>query len=137
MNFVFVPVWWRIFIDASPVASEEFFMKKAPYYVPLVVREYAKQKALTLIGEGYIQAREVLACPLCRTKYFFLCDARDSGRAAPVTRRHEEALLYFAEKIVASHEGGHIEDVLVLPYELHMISSAPDSGELSRKPRAC
>ena len=106
-------------------------MKKLRYYVPLVVRESAKVKALALVGEGYIQAHETLVCSLCSTKYLFLCDHRDSGRAKSITRKHEEALHYFRDKIQESHLSGHIEDVLVLPYELHMVSSMPGSPDAS------
>jgi hypothetical protein len=98
-------------------------MKNAPYYVPVVVRDSAKRKALALIGEGFVQAHETLKCPLCSAKYLLLCDRKDSGRTQAITRKHEQAMLYFAAKIQESHLCGHIEDVLVLPYELHMISS--------------
>jgi hypothetical protein len=98
-------------------------MKKAPYYVPVAVRESAKAKALLFINEGYIQASETMQCPQCPAKYLFLCDQRDSGRMKMATRKHEDALLYFTDRVHQTHLTGHIEDVLVLPYELHMISS--------------
>jgi hypothetical protein len=106
-------------------------MSKAAYYVPIVVREIAKLKALALVGEGYIQARKTLECPICSTKYLFLCDRKDSGRNQSITRKHDEAIVYFADKIRESHQTGHIEDVLVLPYELHMIGSGPREADAS------
>jgi hypothetical protein len=99
-------------------------MINAPYYVPIVVRDSARQKALALIKEGFVQATETLECGLCEVKYLFLCDSKDSGRRQAITRKHKEALHYFSAKIEESHIGGHLEDVLVLPYEMHMISSA-------------
>ena len=100
-------------------------MKKSAYYVPVAVRESTKAKALLFVNEGYIQANETMACPQCPVKYLFLCDQRDSGRMKSITRKHEEALLYFTDRVHQSHQTGHVEDVLVLPYELHMISSNP------------
>jgi hypothetical protein len=105
------------------------FMKNAPYYVPVAVRESAKLKALALVNEGYIQSRKTIECPLCSAKYLFLCDSKDSGRAKSITRKHEDAMLYFTDKVRESHQRGHIEDVLVLPYELHMISSGSKTME--------
>jgi hypothetical protein len=104
-------------------------MKNAPYYVPVAVRESAKLKALALVNEGYIQSRKTIECPVCSAKYLFLCDRKDSGRATSITRKHEDALLYFTDKVCESHHSGHIEDVLVLPYELHMISSGSKTME--------
>jgi len=101
-------------------------MKKAPYYVPIAVHENSKLKALSLINEGYIQADKNVQCPICGTKYLFLCDHKDSGRSKSITRKHDEALQYFKDKVRESHANGHFEDVLVLPYEQHMISSAPE-----------
>ncbi len=110
-------------------------MKKQAYYVPMVVLESAKARALALIQEGYVQAYETLECPLCSIKYLFLCDLKDSCRRQPQTTRHGEALLYFAAKIKESHLAGHIEEVIVLPYELHMVSSSGGgTGELPASP---
>jgi hypothetical protein len=105
-------------------------MNNAAYYIPVVVRENAKLKALALVGEGYIQARQTLECPICSAKYLFLCDRKDSGRTQSATLRHEEAVHYFASKIQESHQNGHIEDVLVLPYELHMVGSSPKDAAI-------
>jgi hypothetical protein len=110
-------------------------VKKAPYYVPVAVRESAKAKALLFINEGYIQASETMQCPQCQVKYLFLCDQKDSGRMKVATRKHEEALLYFTDRVHQAHSTGHIEDVLVLPYELHMISSDSRlTDDLSKEP---
>jgi DNA-directed RNA polymerase subunit RPC12/RpoP len=100
-------------------------MRKAPYYVPVAIRESTKAKALLFVNEEYIQAHETIECPLCSVKYLFLCDQKDSRRMKSIARKHEEALLYFTDRMRLSHPGGHIEDVLVLPYELHMITSDP------------
>ena len=110
-------------------------MKKAPYYVPVAVRESAKAKALLFINEGYIQASETMQCSQCQVKYLVLCDQKDSGRMKVATRKHENALLYFTDRVHQAHSTEHIEDVLVLPYELHMISSdsRPTNG-LSKEP---
>jgi hypothetical protein len=110
------------------------FMKNAPYYVPIAVRESAKLKALALVNEGYIQSRKTIECPMCSAKYLFLCDRKDSGRTKSITRKHEDALLYFTDKVRESHQSGHIEDVLVLPYELHMISSGFKTSEAPEEP---
>ncbi|HEU4415668.1 MAG TPA: hypothetical protein VFT65_12855 [Candidatus Angelobacter sp.] len=106
-------------------------MQQRPYYVPLVVRENAKSKALLLVGQGYVQAHETLRCALCSSKYLFLCDPKDSGRGRVHSNRHGEALLYFADKINESHRFGHIEEIILLPYELHMVSSAHQEEDFS------
>lgn len=102
-------------------------MKRAPYYIPIAVHENSKKKALSLINEGYTQANQTVQCPICGTKYLFLCDHKDSGRSKSCTRKHDEALQYFKDKVRESHASGHFEDVLVLPYELHMISSSSET----------
>ena len=52
------------------------------------------------------------------------------------TRKHDEALLYFTDRIRQSHQAGHIEDILVLPYELHMISSGSAAADLPEGQKA-
>jgi hypothetical protein len=77
-----------------------------------------------------------MECPLCSVEYLFLCDQKDSGRMKSATRKHDEALFYFRDRIRQSHQTGHIEDVLVLPYELHMISSGSVAADLPEEQKA-
>src|SRR5262249_27717018 len=101
------------------------------YYVPVAVRESAKLKALALVRQGYIQSTETIVCSLCPEKYLLLCDHIDSGRHLQrQSRRHDDAVRYFNNRVKECHASGHLEDLLVMPYELHMISSSHEALEL-------
>jgi len=82
-------------------------------FQPVALKATAKFKALALAEEGYKQAGEVIACPLCGEKYILLFECgTGSGRETPSAALYDETLKYFRERIIESHHGGHEYDRL-------------------------
>jgi hypothetical protein len=81
---------------------------------PVAINETAKQEAFALIGEGYVQASQVLECPHCSTRLLLLLDPRDRA-ALGQSEVEKRAADYSGTMMAAQHLTSHPLDRLTVP----------------------
>jgi hypothetical protein len=89
-------------------------VESAERLTPVAVNETAKEEAFALIKEGYVQARKLLKCPHCSTRFLLLLDPQDRA-VIEHSEAEERAVDYFRTMIAAQHLTSHAIDRLAMP----------------------